>query len=65
MLTLASEHPLAQIGIADTAILALLGYGMAAAASIPGNLVQGTVSLVLGVLLYRGCRKRGLLDMMK
>ena len=43
----------------------LLGYGMAAAASIPGNLMQGAVSLVLGVLLYRGCRRRGLLDMMK
>ena len=28
MLTLASEHPLAYIGIGDTAILALLGYAM-------------------------------------
>ena len=28
MLTLASEHPLSYIGIADTAILALVGYGM-------------------------------------
>ena len=26
MLTLASEHPLAHIGIADTAVLAILGY---------------------------------------
>ena len=26
MLTLASEHPYAQIGVADTAIVALLGY---------------------------------------
>ena len=38
----------------------LLGYGMAAAASVPGNLVQGSVSLVLGLLLYRGFQKRGL-----
>ena len=43
----------------------LLGYGMAAAASIPGNLMQGAVSLVLAVLLYRVCQRRGLLDMVK
>ena len=28
MLTLASEHPLANIGIADAAVVALLGYGI-------------------------------------
>ena len=28
MLTLASEHPLANIGVVDTAIVALLGYGI-------------------------------------
>ena len=28
MLTLASEHPFAQIGVVDTAIVALLGYGL-------------------------------------
>ncbi len=38
----------------------LLGYGMAAAASIPGNAVQGAVGLVLGLLLYRVCKKQGL-----
>ena len=43
----------------------LLGYGMAAAASIPGNLMQGAAGAVLGVLLYRACEKRGLLQMMK
>ena len=43
----------------------LLGYGMAAAASVPGNLVQGTVSLVLGVLLYRVCDRRGLMKQLK
>ena len=29
----------------------LLGKGLAAAASIPGNIFQGTVGLVVGVLL--------------
>ena len=39
----------------------LLGYGMAAAASIPGNSIQGTVGLVLGLLLYSVCKKQGLI----
>ncbi len=38
----------------------LLGYGAAAAASIPGNAMQGAVGLVLGLLLYRICKKQGL-----
>lgn len=43
----------------------LLGYGFAAAASIPGNAVQGAVGLALGVLLYRLCETRGLLKEIK
>lgn len=43
----------------------LLGYGLAAAASIPGNAVQGGVGLVLGILLYRLCETRGLLKQIK
>ena len=39
----------------------LLGYGMAAAASIPGNSIQGTVGLVLGLLLYGICKKQNLI----
>ena len=39
----------------------LLGYGMAAAASIPGNGIQGTVGLVLGLLLYGICKKQNLI----
>ena len=41
----------------------LLGYGMAAAASIPGNLVQGTVGLILGLLLHKACSKQALLNL--
>lgn len=32
---------------------ALLGYGLAAAASIPGNAVQALFGLILGVVLYQ------------
>ena len=39
----------------------LLGYGMAAAASIPGNSIQGTVGLVLGLLVYGICKKQNLI----
>ena len=39
----------------------LLGYGMAAAASIPGNLIQGTVGMLLGLLLYKVCSRQGLM----
>ena len=39
----------------------LLGYGMAAAASIPGNLIQGTVGMLLGLLLYKVCSRQGLI----
>lgn len=39
----------------------LLGYGMAAAASIPGNSIQGAVGLVLGLLLYGVCKKQNLI----
>jgi len=31
----------------------LLGYGLAAAASIPGNAMQGLMGLIFGLLLYR------------
>ena len=43
----------------------LLGYGMAAAASIPGNAFQGIVGLVLGVVLYRMIEKNGLMKELK
>lgn len=43
----------------------LLGYGMAAAASVPGNMVQGVIGLVLGVMLYRMCDRRGLMKLLK
>lgn len=43
----------------------LLGYGMAAAASIPGNGFQGIVGLVIGVLLYRVFEKNGLLKQLR
>lgn len=39
----------------------LLGYGLAAAASILGNCTQGCVGAVLGIALYRICDKQGLL----
>ena len=39
----------------------LLGYGMAAAASIPGNGIQGTVGLVLALLLYKICKNQNLI----
>lgn len=35
----------------------LLGYGLAAAASIPGNAVQGGMGLIFGLLLYRVLEK--------
>ncbi len=34
----------------------ILGYGMGAAASIPGNAIQGAVGMVLGVLVYQVLR---------
>lgn len=43
----------------------LLGYGLAAAASIPGNGFQGAVGLVLGILLFRLCEKRDLFKQLK
>lgn len=39
----------------------LLGYGMAAAASIPGDAIQGTVGLALGLVLYGVCKKQNLM----
>ena len=42
MLTLASEHPLAHIGVADTAILALLGYAI---------VFVGLIALMLVVII--------------
>lgn len=39
----------------------LLGYGMAAAASVPGNVTQGAVGLALGLLLYRVCKKQNII----
>jgi len=38
----------------------LLGYGLAAAASIPGNAVQGIVGLIFGLLLYQVLQKSGI-----
>lgn len=38
----------------------LLGYGLAAAASIPGNGVQGAMGLIFGILLYQVIEKAGL-----
>lgn len=43
----------------------LLGYGLAAAASIPGNAVQGAMGLIFAVLLYRTMDKAELLKMLK
>ena len=43
----------------------LLGYGMAAAASILGNAVQGGVGLVFGLLLYRVLDKAELTKLLK
>ncbi len=40
----------------------LLGKGLAAASSIPGNLVQGAVGLVAGVLLIQILRRTHALD---
>lgn len=31
----------------------ILGYGLAAAASIPGNAIQGTVGMIAGILVYK------------
>ena len=39
---------------------AFLGYGMAAAASIPGNIVQGIFGLAGGLALYVLLDKTGL-----
>ena len=43
----------------------LLGYGMAAAASVLGNCTQGCVGAVLGVLLYRVFEKQVLLQQLR
>lgn len=43
----------------------LLGYGLAAAASIFGNAVQGGIGLIFGLLLYRVLEKAGLMKWMK
>lgn len=37
----------------------LLGYGLAAAASIPGNIVQGAIGLVVSLVLYELLKKAG------
>lgn len=34
----------------------LLGYGLAAAASIPGNAIQGGVGMIAGILVYHALR---------
>ena len=39
----------------------VLGYGMAAAASVLGNVTQGTVGLMLGLLLYNAFQKQKLI----
>lgn len=43
----------------------LLGYGLAAAASILGNAVQGGIGLVFGLLLYRALEKAELPKILK
>lgn len=43
----------------------LLGYGLAAAASIPGNAVQGGMGLLFGMLLFAAIEKRDLLKQLK
>lgn len=43
----------------------LLGYGLAAAASIPGNGVQGGMGLIFGLLLYRVLDKAELTKLLK
>lgn len=39
---------------------ALLGYGIGAAASIPGNTVQGVIGLVVSLCLYEVLKKTGI-----
>jgi uncharacterized membrane protein len=39
----------------------LLGYGMAAAASIPGNVVQAAVGVAIGLLLCGICKKQNII----
>ncbi|MGM9662541.1 MAG: ECF transporter S component [Oscillospiraceae bacterium] len=41
----------------------LLGYGLAAAASIPANAVQGVAGLVIGVALYQVLSRAGALKL--
>lgn len=43
----------------------LLGYGLAAAVSIPGNAVQGGIGLIFGLLLVRALDKAGLMNQFK
>lgn len=43
----------------------LLGYGLAAAASVPGNGVQGGMGLLCGLLLYRALEHRNLKTIIK
>lgn len=38
----------------------LLGYGVAAAASIPGNMIQGVIGLVVSLVLYEVLKKTGI-----
>lgn len=41
----------------------LLGYGLAAAASVPANAVQGVIGLVIGLALYGVLDKSGVTKM--
>ena len=43
----------------------LLGYGLAAAASVPGNAMQGLMGIVFGLLLYRTIEKYDLPKQLK
>lgn len=43
----------------------LLGYGLAAVASVPGNALQGGMGLVFGLILYRALEKAGLMKLLK
>ena len=54
MLTLASEHPLANIGPADTAIVALLGYGIV----FVGLILLMIVVIALGKAFTAAAKKK-------
>ena len=54
MLTLASEHPLSNIGVADAAIVAVLGYGIV----FLGLILLMIVVIVLGKAFTAAAKKK-------